>query len=257
MGSFAKSFFDASSKQKLVKEVFDSAASNYDKMNNLTSLYTHKLWKANFVDFINITDNCLTLDIASGSGDIADLLIKKAKKQNKSIDSTLSDYNENMLNLSKQRFVSPDKNQLDNNQNTKLDFKIIDACNMTDVEDCSFDVVTCSFGVRNFYDISKGLKEIQRVLKKGGVFYCLEFSNISSGFTKLGYDVYSKHFMPFVAKHFANRAEDYDYLVNSIENFYSKDAFLALIKDSGFEVASYYGMLNGLVCVHYGKKCQN
>ena len=276
-GFFATMFNNPDSKKKVVEDVFNTASQNYDKMNDITSLYLHRLWKADFANFISIKNNCKILDLASGSGDIAVLLLKKALKQNKLISVKLTDYNQNMLNLARQRLEGKEQftkaikgnlayckknsnlysDNLINKLHSNTEFCTLDACKMEGVEDLSFDAITCSFGIRNFYNIEEALKQIYNKLNHGGVFYCLEFSPPEDGCFKELYKIYSAKVMPFFAKKFASNPSDYDYLTNSIASFYKKDEFATKIKEAGFYVASHYSFLGGLVCVHYGKKCQN
>ncbi len=278
-GSFASGFFatmfnNPVSKQKVVEDVFNTASQNYDKMNDITSLYLHRLWKDNFANFVSLKDNAKILDLASGSGDIAVLLLKKALKQNKLINIKLTDYNDNMLNLARQRLAAKQDFMMairqktcifnkDFNQDfasslyTNTEFAILDACKMDGIEDLSLDIITCSFGLRNFYDITAALEQIYKKLNHGGVFYCLEFSPPEDGCFKSLYNIYAAKVMPFVANKFASNPSEYEYLTNSIASFYKKDEFTAKIREAGFKAASYYSFLGGLVCVHYGKKCQD
>ena len=113
--------------------------------------------------------------------------------------------------------------------------------------------MTVSFGVRNFSNIKKSLKEILRVLKDDGHFYCLEFSKINNTHLDMVYKFYSK-IIPKYGKFIANDFDAYQYLVKSIENFPDQVKFSQIIKKSGFKQIEVYDILSGLASIHIGKK---
>ena len=113
----------------------------------------------------------------------------------------------------------------------------------------SFDIIIVSFGLRNFYDIKKSLREIKRVLKKGCKFYCLEFSHINSfSFRKLFY-AYSK-IIPLYGKVLLNNSEAYDYLIDSIKKFPNQVELTQKLLDSGFKNIEVIDILDGLAAIH-------
>jgi len=117
-----------------------------------------------------------------------------------------------------------------------------------------FDAYTIAFGIRNVTDIPAALREAHRVLKRGGRFYCLEFSTSEwPGFGEL-YDRYSEHLIPRIGKAVANDEDSYRYLVESIRRFPKMDAFRAMIGDAGFKSTSVEPILGGLVAIHGGWK---
>jgi demethylmenaquinone methyltransferase/2-methoxy-6-polyprenyl-1,4-benzoquinol methylase len=120
--------------------------------------------------------------------------------------------------------------------------------------DNSFDGYTIAFGIRNVTDIPAALREAHRVLKRGGRFYCLEFSTSEwPGFGEI-YDRYSKHLIPRIGKAVANDEESYRYLVESIRRFPKMEEFRRMIGEAGFKSTSVEPILGGLVAIHGGWK---
>ncbi len=120
--------------------------------------------------------------------------------------------------------------------------------------DRSFDGYTIAFGIRNVTDIPAALREAHRVLKRGGRFFCLEFSTtLWPGFGEI-YDAYSHHVVPRLGKLLADDEDSYRYLVESIRRFPDMDRFQAMIEAAGFARAAIEPMLGGLVAIHSGWK---
>jgi demethylmenaquinone methyltransferase/2-methoxy-6-polyprenyl-1,4-benzoquinol methylase len=120
--------------------------------------------------------------------------------------------------------------------------------------DASFDAYAIVFGIRNVTDIPAALKEAHRVLKRGGRFYCMEFSSSDwPGFSNL-YDVWASNVIPRIGKTVAHDEESYRYLVESIRRFPRPNAFKRMVADAGFVRAAAEPMLGGLVTIHSGWK---
>lgn len=232
---------DYTKKQGLVNNVFSNVADKYDLMNDLMSLGLHRLWKDEFIRQIpNL--NSHILDVASGSGDIALKLAKKARDRVNNISLTLSDINEEMLKQAK-------KKAIDLNLFQKLKFTVASAEELPFPDD-SFDYYTIAFGIRNVPDINKALKEACRVLKPMGKFICLEFSKVKEGYIKDFYKFYSFNIIPSIGQMIAGNKEAYEYLVESIDLFPSQDEFRIMIKDAGFEEVGYKNLSGGIVAIH-------
>ena len=120
--------------------------------------------------------------------------------------------------------------------------------------DRSFDAYTIAFGIRNVTDIAAALREAHRVLKFGGRFFCLGFSQTQwPGFAAL-YATYSRHIVPGIGKAVAKDADSYRYLVESIERFPAMPAFAGMIAAAGFRNVKAEPILGGLVAIHSGWK---
>jgi demethylmenaquinone methyltransferase/2-methoxy-6-polyprenyl-1,4-benzoquinol methylase len=177
--------------------------------------------------------------MAGGTGDIAFRMAAKGAQV------TVSDINPDMLAVGQERAKTRGIDglswQVENAE--KLSFA-----------DGSFDAYTIAFGIRNVTDIPAALREAHRGLKRGGRFYCLEFSTSEwPGFGEL-YDRYSEHLIPRIGKAVANDENSYRYLVESIRRFPKMEAFKAMIGEAGFKSTSVEPILGGLVAIHGGWK---
>jgi len=229
----------AQDKTKLVGDVFARVAQRYDIMNDAMSGGMHRLWKDQFVRRVKPRQGEAVLDMAGGTGDIAFRMAKHGA------EVTVADINPAMLGVGVERAKKKGIEGLlwaEENAET-LSFA-----------DRSFDAYTIAFGIRNVTDIPKALREAHRVLRRGGRFYCLEFSTTTwPGFKEL-YDAYSHRVVPKVGKLIAQDEESYRYLIESIRRFPDMPTFKAMIADAGFVNAKVEPILGGLVAIHSGWK---
>ena len=223
----------------LVTKVFKDVYHKYDLMNDLMSMGIHRLWKKDFINWLNPQKDSKLIDVASGTGDIARLYLSKINYQG---NVYCLDENEGMLNLSKKKFKENKNVKLFCNNAEKLPFK-----------KNSFDYYTISFGIRNISNIEDSLKEAYRVLKPGGRFLCLEFSKVKNEILNKFYKTYSKS-IPKIGKFVIGKSEPYEYLINSIEKFYTQEKFFDLIKKQKFVNVSYRNLSGGIVAIHSGWK---
>jgi len=230
---------DPEEKTARVGDVFRSVASRYDLMNDAMSAGLHRLWKDRFVRRVKPRTGERILDMAGGTGDIAFRLARAGAHV------TVADINPAMLEVGMERAA---KRHIDGliwaEENAeKLSFA-----------DASFDAYTIAFGIRNVTDIPAALAEAHRVLKRGGRFFCLEFSTTEwPGFGTI-YDKYSHHIVPRIGKRLAGDAESYRYLVESIRRFPDMPSFDMLIGQAGFIQRKVEPLLGGLVAIHSGWK---
>jgi len=222
-------------KQRIVKKVFEDVFMKYDLMNDIMSLGMHRLWKKKFVDWLNPQKNTNLIDVASGTGDIAKLYLKKIKYNGYAY---CLDENKGMLNLNKKKFKESSNVKWFCNNAEKLPFK-----------NNFFDYYTISFGIRNVDNINLALKEAHRVLKPGGRFLCLEFSKVKSEILNKFYQTYSKT-IPIIGNFVVGKSDPYQYLVDSIQKFYNQEEFCKQIKDNKFENVSYKNLSAGIVAIH-------
>ncbi len=232
-------------KQHLVDNVFHQVAARYDLMNDLMSGGLHRLWKDRFVANLALprAAGASHLDLAGGTGDIAFRILRKPGYAG---SVTILDINGDMLSVGRGR---AEKQRL----HSKLDFVEANAEELPFASN-SFDSCTIAFGIRNVPRIEKALGEIHRVLKYGGQFLCLEFSNVVlPGLDRL-YDAYSFHAIPRIGKLVTGDADAYRYLVESIKQFPAAEAFAAMIGEAGFARVSFSRMSGGIVAIHSGWK---
>ena len=219
----------------LVGRVFQDVFHKYDLMNDLMSLGVHRLWKKEFISSLNPQKNSLLIDVASGTGDVAKLYLNKINYEG---SVCCVDKNKGMLDLSKNKFKGKKNLKWFCNSAEKLPFK-----------NNNFDYYTISFGIRNVSNIDAALEEAYRVLKPGGRFLCLEFSKVKNDIINKFYQVYSKS-IPKIGKFVIGKSEPYEYLINSIEKFFTQEEFLEKIKEKKFSNASYKNLSGGIVAIH-------
>ena len=225
-------------KTRRVGEVFSSVARRYDLMNDLMSGGMHRIWKDRFVARVKPRAGEHILDMAGGTGDVAFRMARRGAFV------TVSDINADMLEAGKQR---PQAHELN------MEWKVENAEALT-FTDGMFDAYTIVFGIRNVTDIPAALNEGHRVLKRGGRFFCMEFSSSDwPGFAQL-YDRWADKVIPKLGKAFADDEASYKYLVESIRHFPRPEAFRRMVTDAGFVRAGAEPMLGGLVTIHSGWK---
>ena len=237
--NFGDQLVSPEEKTRRVGAVFSSVARRYDIMNDLMSGGMHRLWKDRFVARVKPRPGEAMLDMAGGTGDIAFRMAQRGASV------TVADINPDMLEVGKeraeQRKIAGLQWQVENAE--KLSFA-----------DARFDAYTIVFGIRNVTDIPAALSEAHRVLKRGGRFFCMEFSSSDwPGFSKL-YESFASNVIPRIGKLVADDEESYRYLVESIRRFPKPPAFKAMVADAGFVRAAAEPMLGGLVTIHSGWK---
>lgn len=228
-------------KAPLVRGVFDTVASRYDLMNDLMSAGMHRLWKREMVRWLAPRDGWHVVDVAGGTGDIAQRIRAAAD-----CHVTVLDINEQMVREGKDR-------ALDTAKTEGISWGCGNA-EMLPLPDCCCDAYTIAFGIRNVTYIEKVLSEAYRVLKPGGRFLCLEFSKVQPELLQKAYDAYSFNVIPKIGEKVAGDAAAYQYLVESIRKFPDQDAFAELIKAAGFGNVQYRNLIKGVVAMHSGRK---
>ena len=222
-----------------VRGVFSNVAAKYDLMNDAMSGGMHRLWKDRFVRRVKPREGEQILDMAGGTGDIAFRLAKAGAAV------TVADINPQMLEVGMTRA-----------QQRGIDGLVWSEANAETLTfpDRFFDAYTIAFGIRNVTDIPAALREAHRVLRRGGRFYCLEFSTtLWPGFAEV-YDAYSHRLVPKLGKLLANDEDSYRYLIESIRRFPDMPTFRTMIGEAGFVRTAVEPMLGGLVAIHSGWK---
>ncbi len=221
--------------KNLVSDVFNKVYDKYDLMNNIMSLGVHKSWKKQLIYSMRPRVNKKLIDVACGTGDIAKLFTEATEGKSR---VECVDPNQNMISLG--------KNKLKNYQN--ISWKIASAEKLP-FKDSMFDYYVISFGLRNTKNINKALSEAFRVLKKGGCFFCLEFSKINNDYLNFVYQNYSK-LIPVIGEIVVGDKKPYEYLIKSIKDFVNQDELIDLMKKNKFEKCEYNNFNGGIVALH-------
>ncbi|MEO0358069.1 MAG: bifunctional demethylmenaquinone methyltransferase/2-methoxy-6-polyprenyl-1,4-benzoquinol methylase UbiE [Pseudomonadota bacterium] len=231
-----------SEKAGRVQGVFTSVASKYDVMNDVMSVGIHRIWKEAMMDWLAPRANQQLLDVAGGTGDISFKFLGRAGRGH----ATVCDITESMLVEGRKRAEAEQMSD-------SLDWVVGDAMALP-FPDNSFDVYTISFGIRNVTRPQDALNEAFRVLRPGGRLMVLEFSQLPNPMMQKAYDLYSFNVIPQMGKMIANDRDSYQYLVESIRKFPDQDTFLGMVRNAGFENASYRNLTMGVACLHTGWK---
>ncbi|CAF3701519.1 unnamed protein product [Adineta steineri] len=265
-------------KQTRVNEVFSSVADSYDLMNDIMSFGIHRIWKDHFIRIVRPDPQWNYIDVAGGTGDIAFRYLKELDRYYPSAAASsiplsespitpthtyiadsleqtrirptskcvVADINPNMLAVGKQRSI-------DNNLHNRIQWIETNAEELP-FEDEQFDVYTIAFGIRNCTHIDRVVSEAYRVLKKGGRFLCLEFSQVNNTLLHYFYDQYSKTFIPPMGQIIANDWKSYQYLIESIRVFPKQKEFAELIRSCNFRYVNYENLSFGVSAIHSGYK---
>jgi len=237
--NFGDELVSPEEKTRRVGAVFSSVARRYDVMNDLMSGGMHRLWKDRFVNRVKPRHGERILDVAGGTGDIAFRMARRGA------EVIVSDINPDMLEVGKERAA---KRGL-----TGLGWAVENAEKLS-FADNGFDAYTIVFGIRNVTDIPAALSEAHRVLKRGGRFFCMEFSSSDwPGFSEI-YERFASNIIPRIGKAVADDEESYRYLVESIRRFPRPSVFKRMVGEAGFVRAAAEPMLGGLVTIHSGWK---
>ena len=227
-------------KVKRVRSVFDSVAPKYDLMNDLMSFGIHRLWKNFTVDFCRPAADAHILDLAGGTGDIANRL---APFLNANGRITIADINEKMLSVGKERLA--------NISHCPIEFVLADAESLPFPEQ-QFDLITMAFGLRNVTNKQQALNEMRRCLKPGGKAIILEFSKVNTELLSKAYDFYSFQVLPRLGKAVLDDENSYRYLAESIRKHPDQVCLKNMLDEAGFSHSGFLNLNDGIVAIHYG-----
>jgi demethylmenaquinone methyltransferase / 2-methoxy-6-polyprenyl-1,4-benzoquinol methylase len=226
-------------KASLVREVFDSVAPKYDIMNDLMSLGIHRLWKHEFLNALDPRPNYRLLDLAAGTGDITFGWLKRGGGP-----VVMSDINESMLGVGEDRAAT--KGYL-----AEIEFLVADAESLP-LPAASFDRVSMAFGLRNCTNKENVIRQAYRLLKPGGRFLVLEFSQLQIAALEKLYDAWSFKALPRLGQLIAKDADSYQYLAESIRMFPNQETLKTMFEDAGFERVTYRNLSGGIAAIHAG-----
>ncbi|MEN9337273.1 MAG: hypothetical protein RLZZ500_2260 [Bacteroidota bacterium] len=208
-------------KKEQVTQMFDTISGNYDGLNRVISFGIDVKWRKKVLQMVKATQPQTVLDIATGTGDLAILMA-----QTNATKIIGLDISSGMLEVGKKKVE-------ERNLQTVIDMVLGDSENMP-FPDNHFDAITVSFGIRNFETLEKGLSEILRVLKPGGIFVILETSVPEKTPFKQGYRFYTKNILPLIGKIFSKDTVAYGYLSESAAVFPYGEKLNNILRKIGF-----------------------
>lgn len=225
-------------KSKQVKNMFDSIAATYDKLNITLSFGIDRIWRRKALASLKKFEPKKMLDVATGTGDLAILAYKKLRPDN----IVGIDLSEGMLKVGREK-IEAEKLQ---------NFISLDCqdCLNLNFEDNTFDAITVGFGVRNFENIQKGYAEMYRVLKPGGVLMVLELSTPEKFPMKQLYKFYSSTVIPTIGNIISKDKKAYDYLNQSIKAVPQGEDMARIFKNVGFRNVEFTRYTFG-ICTKY------
>lgn len=255
--------------------MFRNVASKYDLMNDAMSLGIHRRWKDRLIERLDPQPDTRLLDVAGGTGDIAFRFLKQISKRNGDISKcdasvTILDINPQMLDAGRERathWLTAPERKTDSYGHGHAAATLVYVCvgekvewaegnaeQLSRVPDGHFDAYTIAFGIRNCTNIDRVLEEAHRVIRPGGVFYCLEFGKVDHPLLRTAYDVYSFNVIPLVGSLLSGHRSAYQYLVESIRKFPSQQDFAHMMQAAGFKHVTFENLTGGISAIHSGIK---
>lgn len=226
-------------------------ANSYDLMNDAMSLGIHRLWKDRLVSHLSPLPGTRLLDMCGGTGDIAFKVVRHMRHKfpkDSHFRVVVADINQEMLNVGQKRSRETLGSDAD-----RIQWVLADAMDLP-FEENSFDAYTVAFGIRNVVDVNQALSEAHRVLKSGGQFSCLEFSQVRNPVLARLYDLYSFEIIPVLGEVLAKDWKSYQYLVESIRRFPDQNEFKQMIRSAGFTLVGVTNLLDGIAAIHTAYK---
>ena len=230
------------SKSSQIKQMFDTIAPTYDRLNKLMTFGIDRCWRYTAMKLLATYRPETILDIATGTGDLP-LLMEKMLSP-KSI--TGADLSEGMLEIARKKIK-------EHNLQKKIKF-VCEDCHSLSFADNTFDAITVSFGVRNFEHLEKGYLEMYRVLKPGGTLMVIELSTPEYFPLKQLYRLYTFHIIPLMGKLFSKDSQAYTYLPRSIAAVPQGDEMLNIFRKAGFNKTFCKKLTFGICSIYVGKK---
>ncbi len=230
-------------KKEEVRQMFDSIAGSYDFLNHALSLNIDKIWRRRLIRHIKKYNPKRILDVATGTGDLALASLRLDPEKVTGVDIA-----KGMIEIGRKKIEArgeQDRLNLVEGDSENLPFSTGE-----------FDAVMVAFGVRNFEDPQKGLNEMGRVLKPGGVVAILEFTMPVHFPIRPMYCFYFKRVLPLVGKVISKDFSAYRYLPDSVEAFAQGEDFTFMMKSAGFEQIGYKSQSFGIAAIYYGLKKQ-
>jgi demethylmenaquinone methyltransferase / 2-methoxy-6-polyprenyl-1,4-benzoquinol methylase len=228
-------------KKEQVAKMFDNISHRYDFLNHFLSLGIDKLWRKKAISYLKDSKPAFILDVATGTGDFAIQALSLKPTKISGIDIS-----EGMLEVGRRKIKVKKIDHI-------IELKQGDSENIP-FEQNKFDAVTVAFGVRNFENLDKGLREILRVLKPGGRLVVLEFSRPTAFPMKQLFSFYFKQILPKIGKIVSSDNAAYTYLPESVQAFPDGEDFLRILNDVGFKNTKCKVLSFGISSIYIGTK---
>lgn len=222
--------------------MFDNIAPSYDKLNHRLSWNIDRGWRRKAIRQLAAEHPQQLLDIATGTGDFAIMAAKMLKPQR----IVGADISEGMMEIGRRKVLQM------NLQDT-VTFEKQDCMNL-DYPDGNFDAVTAAFGIRNFPDLDKGLREMCRVLRKGGQLSIVELTTPVSFPMRQLFSIYSHTVLPVYGRMISHDTSAYSYLTKTIEAFPQGEEMMGILKKAGFSQTSFKRLTFGICTMYYAVK---
>jgi len=234
-------YMDIEQQRKNIGSLFDRIALHYDDLNHILSLNIDKIWRRQAVRSLPAScDYCL--DVATGTADLAIALVRSGKARR----VMGVDLSSEMMRIGADKVAR-------RNLSDAISFQMAD-CAELPFADATFDLVTCSYGVRNFARLDDSLREMFRVLRPGGELAILEFAYPSNALVRTLYDFYFTRLLPMIGKMVSKDASAYEYLPSSVKNFIYGAEFIAHLNAAGFAHATFTPQTFSISMLYRAKK---
>ena len=233
---------DGTSKAVQVEQMFDDIAPTYDKLNHRLSWNIDKSWRKKAISSLAEFHPQKILDIATGTGDFAILSAQMLKPQ----EIIGADISEGMMQVGRRKVKKANLDEV-------ISFKKEDCLNLS-FGDESFDAVTAAFGIRNFQDLDKGLREICRVLKKNGHLCIVELTTPVTFPMKQLFWIYSHTILPVYGKLVSKDKSAYRYLTKTIEAFPQGELMVDIFRKAGFDKSHFRRLSFGICTLYFATK---
>ena len=229
------------SKREQVERMFDTISKEYDGLNRVISFGIDVKWRKKVVNKVAATQPKRILDVATGTGDLAINLAKTDAEEIIGLDISAG-----MLSVGKEKVAAK-------NLDDRIKMVQGDSENLP-FEDDYFDAITVAFGIRNFETLEKGLAEILRVLKPGGIFVILETSVPTKFPFKQGYGLYTKTLLPLIGRVFSKDRDAYAYLSESASVFPYGEKLNNILRKTGFTHVEANPQTMGVATIYSASK---
>ena len=233
-----KPYEQTAEKASQVEQMFDNIAPTYDKLNHRLSWDIDRGWRRKAISQLAPHSPKTMLDIATGTGDFA-ILAAQQLHPNQLIGADIS---EGMMDIGRQKVRQAGLSDI-------ISFAKEDCLNLS-YQDGTFDAVTAAFGIRNFQNLEKGLSEMFRVLKPGGMFCVLELTTPVTFPMKQLFHLYSNLILPLYGRYISNDTSAYSYLNKTIEAFPQGETMMQILKNTGFSETHFKRLTFG-ICTMY------